>query len=356
MITKVIPDEERSLLSLAIENRRIKLSEHLVTKGAKLLPHEIISLLWTSNISDELLINCFDSCPNLDVNKPTIIKVNAMIYKLSLLNEAIKYNHLKLVPRLIDKGAKLFPDEIRSLVRNSSISDELLIKCLNNDPNLDFKKPIIIEAYGLDSDQEYSLLIRAIEYGRLELVKYLVEKGADVNTIQGTTKLYTEAYYKGIKYFEALVDSGKLLKDESMTNYSINLDDQLTLNLSDLYDVLKWKNDFNFKKFNNWFNNGQIHSFGNLMKAYKKFLNIKINYLKNEPLIKQAQDKYAQDLIAQGQEAAETIKKYFSENWQQSMLIRKNFDYDGVLSTPELSQHIGKYLFDEVLLAGSAEE
>ena len=359
-------DEEYSLLLGVIKNNRLELAQHLINKGAKILPHEANSLLWNTNISDQFLISCFEGISDLDINKPLIRKVKYdqsqtfQDEEYSLLLEVIQNNRLELLRCLINKGAKMLPNEVESFLWDNRVSDQLLANSIEN--HVDINKPLTREV-SYDQGQTYrsentSLLAEAINSSRLELVKSLVNKGADVNFEDRGQKLYLAAYHQGTKFFEVLTSSGRLLKDANMDNYSVNLDNQTTLNLSEFYDVIMWRNKFNakldcdFEELNKWLNDGNIHFAESLFKAYQKFSNIKVNCSQDRnDNFKKAQEKYGKEVISQKKneidDSISNIKKYLLNNWEKSLLICKDF-YSDELAV-ELKLSIGEYLVDSFI-------
>jgi|GEM_PF-4003560 len=364
--SQTFQDEEYSLLLGVIKNNRLELAQHLINKGAKILPHEANSLLWNTNISDQFLISCFEGISDLDINKPLIRKVKYdqsqtfQDEEYSLLLEVIQNNRLELLRCLINKGAKMLPNEVESFLWDNRVSDQLLANSIEN--HVDINKPLTREV-SYDQGQTYrsentSLLAEAINSSRLELVKSLVNKGADVNFEDRGQKLYLAAYHQGTKFFEVLTSSGRLLKDANMDNYSVNLDNQTTLNLSEFYDVIMWRNKFNakldcdFEELNKWLNDGNIHFAESLFKAYQKFSNIKVNCSQDRnDNFKKAQEKYGKEVISQKKneidDSISNIKKYLLNNWEKSLLICKDF-YSDELAV-ELKLSIGEYLVDSFI-------
>ena len=342
-------DEEYSLLSRVIYSNR----------------NEVGPVLRNGKVSDQLLINCIDISK---VNKSLIRKISFDQGKTfhneeySLLSEVIENKRFELVTHLVNKGAKMLPDEATSLLWNNNVLDKLLISCFENisDINIPLIRKVSYDQGQTFQNKEYSLLEEAIQSNRLELVQHLANKGADVNFVDNTGKLYITAYYKGIPFFDALVSSNRLMKDQNMDFYNVNLDNQISLRLSDLYDIIKWKNNFeanldnDFKKLDKWLNNGYIHSAKSLFNAYQKFSNIKVNYLEERsPTFKQAQEKYEKEVISQKtneiNKSIFKIKKYFSENWEKSMTICKNFDSKTIFGIDELKVCIGNGLLSSFI-------
>ncbi|QQV75183.1 hypothetical protein H6P87_00729 [Rickettsia tillamookensis] len=360
-------DKECSLLIRSIESNRIELAKELVNMGAKLLPNEIQNALWNNKVPDEIFIRSLKDVP--DINKPLIITVsydNGQIFhdeERSLLMKAIDSNRIELAKELVNMGAKLLPNEIQNALRNNKVPDEIFIRSFEDIPNIN--KPLTINVR-YDNGQtfhneECSLLESAISSNRLGLSKYLVDRGADVNLKSSIQiPIYVTAFHKSIESFEILVARGRLLKEQNMDYYTANLDNQISLNLSNLYDVIAWRDKFkadlnnDILKYKNWFNNGNIHSIKNLCKTFQKFSNIEINYVSDDHNVRQAQDTYHKQLIEQYLEinnVISEIEKHFSNHWSEAMLICKNFDSNSIFNTQELKRHIGEYLFD-ILLSG----
>ncbi|ABV79691.1 hypothetical protein A1I_06905 [Rickettsia bellii OSU 85-389] len=305
---KIIPN------FLCIDNKS-ELNEEIIEllsiDNEAIFRKELSYFLWNSNIPDRLFIKSFENIS--DINKPLIREVSYdqgqtfQDEEYTLLSRVIYSKRFELAKYLANKGAKILPDEVHSLLWNIDISDELLISGINIS---DISKPLIRKvSYDQGqtfSNEEYSLLEEAIQSNRLELVQHLANNGADVNFADNTRKLYVTAYYKGISFFEALVSSNKLEKDLDMNNYIVDLGNQISLSLSNLYDVIKWKNNFNasltsdFEKLDEWLNDGKMHSVKSLFNAFQKFSNIKVNYLEDRsPTFKQVQEKYGKEIIKQ---------------------------------------------------------
>ncbi|WP_395477109.1 hypothetical protein [Rickettsia endosymbiont of Pantilius tunicatus] len=249
----------------------------------------------------------------------------------------------------------MYLDEIRSFLWNRNVSDQLLISGINiSDINKPLIRKVSYEQGQTFQNEEYSLLVVATQYNRLELVQHLANNGADVNFEDNAGKLYMMAYHEGILFFDALVSSNKLIKHPDMDSYNVNLGNQISLRLSDLYDVIMWKNNFNASlsdDFDKWFNDGNIHSIKSLFNAFQKFSNIKINCSKEcSNNFKKAQEKYGKEIISQKKNEIDDsifkIKKYFLENWEKTMLICKDFDSTTLFGIPELKMCIGDKLLD----------
>ena len=76
-------------------------------------------------------------------------------------------------------------------------------------------------AYGVPinstlSNEKYSLIHFASQFGQMEIVKYLIKKGANINAknLQGTTPLHKAVFYKRNETAKYLIDQGAKINDQ----------------------------------------------------------------------------------------------------------------------------------------------
>jgi hypothetical protein len=421
-------DTQASLLSRVISSYRLELAKCLISKGALLLPDEVLGLLWNQGIPDELLINSLkalsDSNIQITVNQITVkYKDSDQTWQekqASLLSRVLEKNRPELAKWLISKGAFVLPNEILSIFGGKDIPDELLMGILSDLPDLNIQ--IITQKFSDDGGQTWqerqvSLLSRALSKGRPEIAKWLIHKGALVSSNEIQSMFWGKGIpdellinvFKNAKdisnflvkdkdiyeqnsaencllvlaqdskrielfkwlvnnvswpekggnnckllskinepeCFEILVNSGKLIKDNEMTN-SFHLEGKW-YNQGDLYDLFTWKNTFknsinidaNCPSLGKWLNNGEIHFVNNLYKVYNKPGLIQIKPFGNA--LDGLQQSHGQQVIKE--HVVKAIFNYFAPHWNESMLICKKFITD-VFNSPELKTSIGYFLMD----------
>lgn len=224
--------EHESELIKEIINSLIKVDKEIVGKG-------LINLFWEKDISEESIIKIFNEYI------PTV--VDAQQKKL-LLIQAIVSNKLEVAWYLADREVKLqLCDNIALCFSNLNAPPELLLDIIED-----------INEVGYVRGKQTSVLREAIKSCNLEMVKWLVKKGADVNY----PDLCQDAAEAGPEFFEALVSSDRLNRDEKgIKEYYMHLylDNPIKtikyVNLLEFFDFIKWRASFSTKfKFSVEFN------------------------------------------------------------------------------------------------------
>jgi hypothetical protein len=99
-----------SLLSSALQHKRLDLAKWLISKGAHLLPEEVGGLL--RRVSDELLIESLKNLPNVNIQITEKYYENVeQERQVSLLSHVLRNHRTELTKWLVSKGANLLPEE-----------------------------------------------------------------------------------------------------------------------------------------------------------------------------------------------------------------------------------------------------
>jgi hypothetical protein len=346
------------------------------------IKRDISTDLYLKNLMIPLLINV--AMRNDDIVKFLITKTELAEWselKTELINSYIfldnesQWNE-EIIQLLLSEneiGYKTYLTNAISICYDEAISDHFLIKICENISNIN--EVLVVKVSYDDCKtmfyQDQTLLDRAITTKRFVLAKWLVEQGADVNYSYHdrdnmSIPLYQHTLYyliQNIEFFELLVNSGRLIKDNTMKNFLLVNFDNTNLKLSDLYDIFTWRyqiqdnlNHIN-QNLQNWLNNKEIHFVDNLFKALKP-INIKISDLQDD-ILNNLYNKNAQGFIDDHSiNKNKLISKHFIENWHENMLICKNLDFHNIFGIKELHNIIGFELFeigDQIELTGVEE-
>ncbi len=192
--------------------------------------------------------------------------------------------------------------------------------------------------------EKSTLLREAISRGKLDICKELIKANANVNFSSTNDVGYTQHIYhltaskEDTNFFKALVDSGRLVKDEGMQSCRLN-----GQSLDELFDAFY---NFNEKAgmLKAWIAQLQIHSMSNLFYALDYFYGAVNPYPENGEEHQRIKE-----------EAINSIKEYMCINWHKSLLICKEFfpatiDSSAFFALPEKIQYqIGEELFNSYL-------
>ena len=93
----------------------------------------------------------------------------------------------------------------------------LIQACITGD--LKTVKNSIASGYNINeplSNEKSSLIHFASQFGHIEIVKYLIKKGANINTktLQGTTPLHRAVFFKRNEIAKHLIDQGAKINDQ----------------------------------------------------------------------------------------------------------------------------------------------
>lgn len=192
-------DDIDECLCIAVENENIEIIKLLVKNGADINNKKAFEIALKNNLKN--IIEYF-------LNNGFIINEKDSLFNERYYVRAFESCDLETINMIADKSDSLNSEELVCAVHNSILQGNLYLLIYLNDLGADFTKG---KLYNDNSESELPIYI-AVNKGYFDIVKFLVENGANINSYCAEKKdLFIELAKNSQDIYKYLLEKGVIL-------------------------------------------------------------------------------------------------------------------------------------------------